>query len=96
MWFVLKDFTLSIPFSEHNVSYLCVSGEKIKPIIEHLRQLIKDLLTNKQFSIEVLSESFIMLDSENLPVRCIVLMAFFWIINTLLIEPFVWTQTIEA
>ena len=39
--FVLKYFTLSIPFSEHDVSYLCV------------------------FSIETLSGSLIMLDSEN-------------------------------
>ena len=26
--FVLKDFTLTVPFSEHDVSYLCVSEEK--------------------------------------------------------------------
>ena len=26
--FVVKDFTLSIPFSEHDVPYLCVSEEK--------------------------------------------------------------------
>ena len=36
--FVLKDFTLSIPFSEHDVSYLCVSEDK--PIIDNFRQLI--------------------------------------------------------
>ena len=38
--FVLKDFNLSIPFSEHDVSYLFVTEEKNKPIIENFRQLI--------------------------------------------------------
>ena len=58
---------------------------------------------NKQFSIEILSGSLIILDAENrklvssnLPLKCIVLKAFFWIINTLLIELFAWPQTIEA
>ena len=43
--------------------------------------MFKDLLTNKQFSIEILFGSLIMLDSENrelvclnLPLKCIVLM----------------------
>ena len=66
-------------------------------------ELFKDLLTNKQFSIETLYESLILLDLENrelmrpnLPLKVIVLKAFFWIINTLLIQLFVWSQTIEA
>ena len=102
--FVLKDFTLSIPFSEHDVSYLCVSEEKTNQLLKISGNwLFKDLLTNKQFSIEILSGSLIMLDSENrelvwsnLPLKCIVLMAFFWMVYTLLIELFVWSQTIEA
>ena len=32
--FELKDFTLSIPFSEHDVSYMCVSEEKTKPLLK--------------------------------------------------------------
>ena len=80
--FVLKDFTLSIPFSEHDVSYLCVSEEKTNQLLKISGNwLFKDLLTNKQFSIEILFGSLIMLDSENrelvclnLPLKCIVLM----------------------
>ena len=102
--FVLKDFTLSIPFTENDVSYLCVSKEKTNQLLKISGNwLFKDLLTNKQFSIEILSGSLIMLDSENrelvwsnLPLKCIVLMDFFWIINALLIELLVWPQTIEA
>ena len=64
--FVLKDFTLSIPFSEHDVSYLCVSEDKTNQLLKISGNwLFKDLLTNKQFSIEILSGSLIMLDSEN-------------------------------
>ena len=64
--FVLKDFTLSIPFSEHDVSHLCVSEEKTNQLLKISDNwLFKDLLTNKQFSIEILSGSLIMLDSEN-------------------------------
>ena len=32
--FVLKHFTLSIPFSEHDVSYLCVSEEKTDELLK--------------------------------------------------------------
>ena len=63
--------------------------------------LVKDLLTNKQFSMEIFSGNLILLDSENrelvwsnLSLKCVVLKAFFSIINTLLIELFVWPQTI--
>ena len=63
--FVLKDFTLNIPFPEH-VSYLCISEEKIKQLLKISgNSLFKDLLANKQFSIVILSGSLIMLDSEN-------------------------------
>ena len=83
--FVLKDFTLSIPFSEHDVSYLCVSEDKTNQLLKISGNwLFKDLLTNKQFSIEILSGSLIMLDSENrelvwsnLPLKYIVFKAFF-------------------
>ena len=34
--FVLKDFTLSIPFSEHDVSHLCVSEEKTNQLLKIL------------------------------------------------------------
>ena len=44
--FVLKDFTLTIPFSEHDVSYLYVSEEK-KTVIENFRQLIAQKFTHK-------------------------------------------------
>ena len=64
--FVLKDFTFSIPFSEHDVSYLCVSEERTNQLLKISGNcLFKDLLTNKQFSIEILPGSLIMLDSEN-------------------------------
>ena len=64
--FVLKDFTLSIPFSEHDVPYLCVSEDKTNQSLKISGNwLFKDLLTNKQFSIEILSGGLIMLDSEN-------------------------------
>ena len=64
--FVLKDFTLSIPFSEHDVSYLCVPEEKTNQLLNISgNSLFRDLLTNKQFSIEILSGSLIMLDAEN-------------------------------
>ena len=84
--FVLKDFTLSIPFSEHDVLYLCVSEEKTNQLLKISGDwLFKDLLTNKQFSVEILTGSLIMLDSENrelvwsnLHLKDIVLMAFFW------------------
>ena len=63
--------------------------------------LVKDLLTNKQFSMEIFSGNLILLDSENrelvwsnLSLKCVVLKAFFSMINTLLIELFVWPQTI--
>ena len=90
---MLKDFTLSITFSEHDVSYLCVSEEKINQLLKISGNwLFKDLLTNKPFSIEIL-DSIEMLDSENrelawsnLPLKCIVLMAFFWTVNILLTE----------
>ena len=63
--FVLKDFTLNIPFPGH-VSYLCISEEKIKQLLKISgNSLFKDLLANKQFSIVILSGSLIMLDSEN-------------------------------
>ena len=83
--FVLKDFTLNIPFLEHDVSYLCVSEDKTNQLLKISGNwLFKDLLTNKQFSIEILSGSLIMLDSENrelvwsnLPSKYIVLKAFF-------------------
>ena len=63
--FVLKDFTLSIPFSEH-VSYLCVSAEKASQLL-HIsgNWLFEGLLANEQFSIELLSGSLIMFDPEN-------------------------------
>ena len=58
----------------------------------------QDLLTNKQFSIEILSGSLIMLDSENielvwsnLPLKCIVLMANKYPVDW----TFVWCQTIS-
>ena len=83
--FVLKDFTLNIPFLEHDVSYLCVSEDKTNQLLKISGNwLFKDLLTNKQFSIETLSGSLIMLDSKNrelvwsnLPSKYIVLKAFF-------------------
>ena len=63
--FALKDFTLSMPFSEHDVSYLCVSEEKTNQLLKISGNwLLKDLLTNYQFSKEILSWSLIMLDSE--------------------------------
>ena len=63
---LLNDFTLSISFSEHDVSYLGVSEEKTNQLLKISGNwLFKDLLTNKQFSIEILSGSLIMLDSEN-------------------------------
>ena len=66
MWFCVLRFYLSIPFSEHDVSYLCASEEKTNNLLKILGNwLFKDLLTNKQFSIEILSGSLIMLDSEN-------------------------------
>ena len=91
--FVLKDFTLSIPFSEHDVSYLFVSEEKSSQLLKMSGNwLFRDLLTKKQFSIEIFSGSLIVLDSQNrklvwwnLPLKCIVSKSFFWIINTLLI-----------
>ena len=94
--FVLKDFTLSMPSAEHDVSYLCVSEEKTNQLLKISGNwLFKDLLTNKQFSIEILSGSLIMLDSENrelvwsnLPLTCIVLMALFWIVNILIVWTF--------
>ena len=53
--FVLKDFTLSIPFSEHDVSYLCVSEEKTNQVLKISGNwLFKDLLTIKQLLIEIL------------------------------------------
>ena len=81
--FVLKDFTLNIPFLD--VSYLCVSEDKTNQLLKISGNwLFKDLLTNKQFSIEILSGSLIMLDSENrelvwsnLPSKYVVLKAFF-------------------
>ena len=45
--FVLKDFILTVPFSEHDVSYLCVSEEKNKPVIENFRQMIFQRFTDK-------------------------------------------------
>ena len=88
--FVLKDFTLSIPFSEH-VSYLCVKEEKTNQLLKISRNwLFKDLLTNKQFSTEILSGSLIMLDSENrelvwsnLPLKCIVVIGSFYVKTTI-------------
>ena len=63
---MLKDFTLNIYFSEHDVSYLCVSEEKTNQLLKISGNfLFKNLLTNKHFSIEILSGSLIMLDSEN-------------------------------
>ena len=54
--FVLKDFTLSIPFSEHDVSYLCVSEEKTNQLLKiSSNWLFKELLIYKQFSIGILS-----------------------------------------
>ena len=102
--FVLKDFTLSIFFSEHNVSSLCISEDKTNQLSKISGNwLFNNLLTNKQFSIKILFGSLIMLDSENrelawsnLPLKCRALKTIFWIINTLLIELFVWPQTTEA
>ena len=55
MWFVLKDFTLNIYFSEHDVSYLCVSEVKTNQLLKISGNwLFKDLLTNKQLLIEIL------------------------------------------
>ena len=34
--FVLKDFTLSMPSAEHDVSYLCVSEEKTNQLLKIL------------------------------------------------------------
>ena len=64
--FVLKDFTLSIPFSEHNVSYPCVSKEKTYQLLKISGNwLFKDLLANEKFSMEIFSGSSIMLGSKN-------------------------------
>ena len=64
--FVLKDFTLTIPFSEHDVSYLCVSAEKTNQLLYISGNwMFEDLLTNEQFSIEIMSGSLIMLAPEN-------------------------------
>ena len=100
---MLKDFTLSIPFSEH-VSYLCVSEEKNKQIIENFRQLIVQRFTDKlaifkinfvwkfdyvrfkKWRTSVIKFTFKVYSSYD----------FFWMINILLIELFVWPQTIEA
>ena len=63
---VLKDFTLTIPLSEHDVSYLCVSAEKINQLLYISGNwMFEDLLTNEQFSIEIMSGSLIMLAPEN-------------------------------
>ena len=43
---VLKDFTLNIPFPEHDVSYLCVLEEK-QTIIENFRQFYAQRFTDK-------------------------------------------------
>ena len=95
--FVLKDFILSMPSAEHDVSYLCVSEEKTNQLLKILGNwFFSYLLTNKQLSTEILDSENRELVWPNLPLKCIVLMAFFRIINTLLIELFVWPQTIEA
>ena len=53
---MLKDFTLSMPFSEHVVSYLCVSEEKTNQLLKiSSNWLFKELLIYKQFSIGILS-----------------------------------------
>ena len=63
---MLKDFTLSIPFLEHYVLYLCLLEEKLNLLLKISGNwLFKDLLTNKQSSIDLFSRNLIMLDSEN-------------------------------
>ena len=65
--FVLKDFTLSIPFWEHDLSYLCVSEEKANQLLKVSGNwLFKELLTNKKFAIEILSGSLVVLGSEKI------------------------------
>ena len=58
--FVLKYFTLRIPFLEH-VSYLCVLEEKTNQLLKiSCNLLFKDLLIIKQFSTEILSVGLIL------------------------------------
>ena len=60
VWFVLKDFILSIPFLEHDVSYLSVSEEKTDQLLKTSgNRLFKDLMENKVFSIEILFGSLV-------------------------------------
>ena len=82
--FILKDFTLSIPFLRAWYFISMCIRRKYKRIIETFKWLILQRFTE----INIFSWSLIMSDSENkelvwsnLPLKCIVLMVFFYIIN---------------
>ena len=65
IWFCVKRFCFKHTFFRA-WRFICVSEDKTNQLLKSSGNWqLKDLLTNKQFSIDILSGSLIMLDSEN-------------------------------
>ena len=104
IWFCVKRFYFKDTFFRASYFISVWSEEKTNQLLRISGNWMRtDLLTNKQFSIKIFSGNLILLDSENrklvwsnLSLKCVVLKALFWIINTLLTELFVWPQLIET